>query len=344
MSRDESDASQAPAGRRLPTMRDLAAHVGVSRQLVSLVMRGAPGPSDESRRRILEAAEQIGYRPNASARLLRQSRTRLIGVHLQIENPFQARFVERLFLRAAEHGYRLVLGPLTVDRPTETVVAELIEDRVEALIAFNPTEGSPALESAMRMMPVVWLGEWTDAAVDNVHVDEREGLRLAVGHLADLGHARIAYAGGLGGRVGADRADAYRQAMDGAGLAPDVVETGFAEEDGAAAARALLARDRLPTALVCAGDQSAAGALAVLARAGVDVPAGISVVGFDDSSVAELSYHRLTTVHQDVDETVAAALGAVLARLDDPDRAPQRAATTAALVVRDTTAPPRVGA
>ncbi|MFI6698950.1 LacI family DNA-binding transcriptional regulator [Streptomyces sp. NPDC050509] len=328
-------------------MRDIADHVGVSRQLVSLVLRGVTGPSAESRDRILAAASELGYRPHASARLLRQNRTRLIGMVFQMRNPFQVRFVERLFVRAAEKGLGLALGAATVERPTDVVVAELMEERVEALVVFNPDPGSAALAEACDLVPVVWLGEWVQKPeVDNVHVDEVEGLRLAIEHLVGLGHRDIVYVGGLGGSVGRDRADAYRAAMMTFGLSDqiEVLPSGFSEEDGAAAAREMAARAGRPTAVVCCGDQCAAGVMAVFAQSRVQVPEDVSVIGFDDSYLSSLSYHRLTSVRQDVDATVEATLSSVLERIEGGDGPRRVIATATTLVVRDSTGPARTGA
>jgi DNA-binding LacI/PurR family transcriptional regulator len=153
------------------------------------------------------------------------------------------------------------------------------------------------------------------------------------------------YVGELDATLSRDRADAYRAAMTGAGLESriDVLPSGFSEEDGAAAARQIVARDQRPTAVVCCGDQCAVGVLAVFARSGVRVPEDISVVGFDDSYVASLSYHRLTTVHQDVEATVEATLDAVLARLEGDDGPRRVVATPTRLVVRESTGPARTG-
>lgn len=339
MAFNDEEPAIAGVAKRLPTMRDVANHVGMSRQLVSLVLRDAPGPSAESRERILAAAAELGYRPHTSARLLREGRTRLIGVVFSMRNPFQVRFTERLFNRAAAEGMGVALGPAGVDRPTESVVADLLAERVESLIVFNPQPDASALEDASHLVPVVQLGEWTDASfVDNIHVDEAGGLIQAVHHLHELGHERITHIGGRDGVVGKDRADAYRSAMHAEGLDAhlDVVEAGFGEEDGATAARELLQRTALPTAVICCGDQCAAGVLAVFARAGVDVPGRVSVVGFDDSYLANLSYHQLTSVHQDVDVTVDAAL-ALLA--DRRNGARRSIATPTTLVVRSSTGP-----
>ncbi|AEK45921.1 LacI family transcriptional regulator [Amycolatopsis mediterranei S699] len=327
-------------------MQDIADHLGVSRQLVSLVLRGVPGPSAESRERILGAATELGYRANASARLLRQNRTHLIGAVFQMRHPFQVRFVERLFVRAAEKGFGLALGPATVERSTDVVVAELMEQRVEALVAFNPDPTSDALAGAWQLVPVVWLGEWVPAPeVDNVHVDEIEGLRLAIEHLVKLGHRDIAYVGGLGGEVGRDRTNAYRGAMAESGLADriEVLSSDFSEEGGATVAREILGRSRRPTAVVCCGDQCAAGMLAVFARANFPVPGAISVIGFDDSYLASLSYHSLTSVRQDVEATVEATLTTVLKRLEGDDGPRRVSATRTRLVVRDSTGPAPTG-
>lgn len=333
--------TQRAGSDRMPTMQDVADHVGVSRQLVSLVLRGDPGPSRGSRERVLAAASELGYRPNSSARLLRQHRTRLIGTVFDMRNPFQVRFVERLFLGAAEHGYRLALGPRTAERPPHEVIDALLEERVDAIVAFNPGDSASDLIEASRRVPVVWLGEWADEPnIDNIHVDESHGLRLAVEHLAALGHREIAYLGGQSSNPGSDRARAYEEAMRFAGLedAIDIVPCDFEEEEGAAAARSVLAREHRPTALLCCGDQVASGALAVLARAHVDVPEEMSVIGFDDSPLACLSYHRLTSVHQDVEATVQATLDTVLSRLEGADEARRVIATPTSLTVRETTA------
>lgn len=339
---DDDDHSAVGTPSQLPTMGDVARHLGVSRQLVSLVMRDAPGPSASSRKRILAAADELGYRPNASARLLRQRRTRLIGAMFVLRNPFEVRFVERFVERATEEGFGVVLGAHSDERPTDVVVSDLMAQRVEALIAFNPDPASPALQDALERLPVVWLGEKSpEARADNVRVDEVTGLRFAVEHLVELGHRDIAYVGGYPGIVGRDRADAYRGAMASAGLGDrvEVISGDFGEEDGAAAAREIAARpvSERPTAILSCSDLSAVGLLAAFARAGVSVPDDVSVVGFDDSYVCALSYNDLTSVRQDVEATVEAALHTIVVRLAEPATAPHDVLTPTLLVMRGST-------
>ncbi|NQX29974.1 LacI family DNA-binding transcriptional regulator [Microbacteriaceae bacterium VKM Ac-2854] len=337
---EQSGPSAIAAESRPPTMKDVAIRAGVSRQLVSMALRDLPGPSERTRERVLAAAAEIGFSANASARLLRQSRSRLIGVLFVVGNAFEAPFVERILVRAKAAGYGVVLGPIGPERDTERVVTELRGHRIEALACFNPDPESPALVRAIAEMPVVWLGERSaDPRADAVHADDPEGLRLAVGHLVELGHREIVYVGGRDGLVGPDRAQAYRDAMTAAGLTDgiDVVDSGFAEEEAAAAARRLLARPQLPTAVIVCSDQGAAAVRAVFAGAGVDVPGDVSIVGFDDSAVAALSFNSLTSVRQDVEASVAATLAAIVARLADPNQQPTDRRTPATLTIRTST-------
>lgn len=339
-----ADRAPGPAPRALPTMSDVARRAGVSRQLVSLVLRDAPGPAPASRAAVLAAAAELGYRVNTSARLLRQGRTGRVGVLYVSGNSFQAACVEHLVEAAQADGLAAVLGPMTARRDTDAVVTDLLGHRVEALACFNPDPAAPALRQAVELLPVVWLGERVDdPAVDAVRSDDTTGLRLAVEHLVGLGHREVAFAGGLGRRAGPDRAAAYREAMTAAGLADhvDEVAVGFDEESGATAARRLLGRRHLPTAVVCAGDDVAAGLVAVLRLGGVRVPADVSVVGYDDSRAAALSYLDLTSVRQDPATTARTALDVAASRRARPSLPPRDVCTPVTLTVRGSTAPSR---
>jgi DNA-binding LacI/PurR family transcriptional regulator len=323
-------------------MRDVADHVGVSRQLVSLVLRDVPGPSPAARERILAAAAELGYRANASARLLRQKRTRLIGAIYMMRNPFESQLVEQLFARAAGREFGIVLGPITEGRSIEQVVDELIEQRVEGLVGFVPPEWNAYAERIGGTVPTVWLGGPAPEPHDNVHIDDEAGMKLAVDHLVGLGHRAIAHVRGEKS-AGFARADGYRLAMSRAGLADmiDVVGDGWGEEDGAGAAREFLARSELPTAVICSGDQVAAGLRAVLVAEGVRIPHDISVTGWDDSYIAALSYHQFTSIRQDLDATAEASIDAVLRRLADPERPRELILTPARLIERTSTGPVR---
>ena len=318
-------------------MSDVAKQAGVSRQLVSLVLRNAPGPSGESRERVLAAAAALGYRTNAPARLLRQKRTRLIGALYWMRNPFESHLVEELFERAPRRGFGLVLGPVTAERPVEIVAAELLEQRVEALIGFVPDDWTPPVD-AVTHVPIVYLGGPVPDA-DNVHIDNVTGMQVAIEHLAALGHRRIGHLRG-DGNAGRARTDAYQAAIRATGLEPEILGDGWGEEAGADLGRRLIAASSRPTAIMCSSDQSAAGLLAVLARGGIRVPEDLSVIGWDDSYVASLSYHNLTSVRQEIAATAEASLDLAIRRLDDPGAPFSTVLTPARLVVRSSTAAP----
>ena len=165
----------------------------------------------------------------------------------------------------------------------------------------------------------------------------------AVDHLASLGHERIVHVDGLRAPGAADRRRGYHAAMRRHGLSDraQVISGGPSEEDGVAAAESMLVDGKLPTAVLCYNDRSAVGFLDAMARAGVAVPADLSVVGYDDSQLARLSHVGLTSVAQDVDRMATLAVERAVARLDSADQEQTDSVLPPHLVVRRTTAPPR---
>jgi DNA-binding LacI/PurR family transcriptional regulator len=318
-------------------MGDIAAHVGVSRQLVSMILRNRPGPSEESRERVLKAAAELGYRVNESARLLRRKKTGLIGAFYSMRHPFESFVVERMLEIAPQRDYRLVLGPVTDWRSTDEAIGELLQQRVEAVVGFVTPGWEEVVVETRTMVPIVLMGGPTPG-VDNVHINDIEGMRAAVDHLVGLGHSRIAHLRGGTDAAGETRARAYDTAMRERGLTPEVLSEGWTEEDGVRAARMLLASSSRPTAVICASDIIASGLLAELARGGASVPGTLSVIGWDDSYVASLSYHSLTSVRQEVALTAEAGLELAVRRLTEPDADYREIRTPATLIVRASTA------
>lgn len=323
-------------------MKDVADKVGVSRQLVSLVLRELPGASSETRRRVREVAEELGYYPDASARVLRGHRSFQLGVLFTMHEPFEVDLVEALLTEAAAKGYSLVLGPLTESRSQRDVVAELLGQRIEGLIVLATDGGNAHISDLPARIPVVQLGgPRSDEPFDDVRVDDGIGIALLLEHLTGLGHSRITHVTGGTGPNAAERCEQYRGAMLAHGFEPDVVEAAYTEEAGSRAAVALLERDRLPTAIIAANDRCATGVLMTLVRRGVSVPRDVSVVGFDDSSVARLPFIQLTTVRHDPRRLAAQALDAISGRIESPaaERVTHRDAPE--LVVRHSTGPAR---
>ncbi len=345
------NVSEGVVGRR-PRLEDVAADVGVSTASVSLVLRGAPGPSAATRERVLEAAARLGYRPDRTASLLARRRSRLVGVMMDVRSPFHAELVEDLHEVAERLGYDVVLSTVTRSRDERRAVETLVDSRCEALVLLGPEASAADLAALDRQLPVVVVGRplvagpdgaggrADEPGVDVVRVADDDGVGLAVDHLADLGHAAITYLDGGPGTIAASRRAGYTAAMRRRGLAPATVAGERTGESGTRAARLLLDAGALPTAVVTFNDSAAVGLLDALSRAGVAVPGTVSVVGYDDSPLARLAHVELTTVSQNPPQQAAHALAAVVERLDEGRTGHREVVLPPRLVVRGTTGPP----
>lgn len=333
-------------GGRVPTMMDVAKAAGVSRALVSIVMRGAPGASEQTRAHVLAAAANLGYVPDARAQALRQRGKPSIGVVFQPSQTFQAAIVDRIYAATNGTDYSVVLSATTEAHDGDAALDLLVAYRCGALIALGTDQAEHAVKLAGRL-PLVVVARAIDAeGVDCVTSDDLAGMGQAVGHLVSLGHRRITYLESPFAGGNAERLRGYREAMASYCLADeiDVVTGGSLEEGGAAAAAALLERPELPTAIIGFNDNCAAGVQDIFVRRGVRIPEDISLVGFDDSEVAQVSYRQLTTIHQDIDALATAATQRAIDRMfgRQPENRIQVIPTT--LTLRSTTALPRSGA
>jgi DNA-binding LacI/PurR family transcriptional regulator len=332
-----------PGPNRRPTLADVAVRAGVSTALVSIVMRGVPGASADSRQRVLQAADELGYRPDTRARLLRSNHSRLLGVVYGVQHAFHGDLVSGLYQAADRIGYELALSAVTPARDEPRAVGSLLQDRCEALILLGPQAPTSYLASLAARLPVVVVARAVrHHSVDVVRTADDEGLRQAVDHLVALGHRRIAHIDGGRAPGAADRRRGYRQAMRRHGLDAEarILPGGLTEADGAAAARAVLntPAGQRPTALTVFNDRCATGVLDVLLRAGLTVPGDLSVVGYDDSRLARLAHVNLTTVAQDAEQLTTLAVTRAIDRLNATPVAHRELVIPPRLVVRGTTA------
>lgn len=329
----------SPQGFR-PRLEDVAARAGVSTATASLVLRNRPGPSAQTREAVLEAARALAYRPDRTASLLARRRSQLLGLSVDVGNPFHAELLEDIQACADRRGYDVVVSPLTRTRSERRAVEALLDFRCEALLLLGPAMGEAELAALGAALPVVAVGRRITAkGVDVVRAADDRGVALAVEHLVALGHREIAFADGPRGPIATLRRQGYRQAMRrlGCGDRLRIVAGGATEEAGMASARELAGTPA--TAVVAFNDRCALGVMDHLRREGR--PAGsVSIVGYDDSPVARLGTIDLTTVSQAPEAMADAAVAAAVERLEGSRSAPVDVVLDPHLVVRGTTGPP----
>jgi DNA-binding LacI/PurR family transcriptional regulator len=297
---------------------------------------------------VLEAARVLGYRADRTASLLARRRSGLFGLLVDVHSAFHAELVEHVHTAAERAGYDVVLSTTTRTRPEARAVETLLDFRCEALVLLGPEASAAALEELDRTVPVVVVGRRVrPVLVDVVRSADDRGVALAVDHLVALGHTDIAFVDGGRGTIAGDRRRGYREAMRRHGLADRVrvVPGDHTESGGARAARELVAQGRsASTAVLTSNDRAALGLMDVLIRSGVRVPQDVSVVGYDDSSLAQLAHVDLTSVNQDAQQQAEGAVQAAIERVEGQRAQARELVLEPRLVVRGTSAGVRAGA
>ncbi len=302
-----------------PRATDVAAAVGVSQTTVSLVLNGRSGHvSEATREKVLAAAASMGYHLNAPARHLASGVTHTLGLVVRqtseqmAGDAFLGATLRGLSAVAREAGYRVVVEPIG---DADGGYGGLVRSgQVDALVVSGPrTDDDELARLAHEGFPIVVHGTRVDLDVPSVDIDNREGARMAVRHLVEAGHRRIAcVVFDLAYAAACERLAGYEEALREAGIEPDprlIAETRYRAASAREVAARLIEREEF-TAVFAAADLTAAGVLGALRGADCRVPEDVSIVGFDDIPLAEFLDPPLTTIR-----VPAVAIGEAVGRV-----------------------------
>jgi DNA-binding LacI/PurR family transcriptional regulator len=314
------------------TSAEVARVAGVSRSAVSRAFTPGASVAPETRQRVLDAAATLGYRPNAIARSLNTRRSGIIGLLVtEVANPFYALLLEALGRALQARGLVPLLFVAPAADATDELLPRLLSYQVDGVVVASATLAShSAARCAAARTPVVLLDRRAGRGAGPQGVvgsDNAGGGQLVAEFFADAGHRRTAFLAGLEDTsTSQERERGFRRGLARRGLDPPLRAVGgFTYAGGRAAARALLAGPHRPEAVFCANDEMALGLMDTARRDfGLRIPQDLSVVGFDDTPWAALDAYALTTVAQDVPGLAEAAVAAVLALAERPDRPVRR--------------------
>jgi LacI family transcriptional regulator len=330
-----------------PTMKDVAALAGVSIQTVSFVVNHNPIITPETRQRVVDAIQQLGYTPDASARSLRSGRSRVLGLLIpDVHNPHFWAILDGAEQEARLHGYSLILATTSMQRERERQAFDALAsqhlDGLILLFTYPEDFTNDIARLRLKRLPVVVDGAMF-SDVDRVWFHYRAAARELMDHLFSLGHRRIAFIQGVGRQdylAGKDRTDTYHQKMEEQGIPAAeriVFPCGNTLEDGFTTANQILDLYPRPTAIVGMNDLMAYGAMQAALQRGLQVPEEVSIAGFDDDAMFRVLAKPLTTGSVDGAAFGVQAVQLILRRLQNPEQPPQKAHVASHLVVRQST-------
>jgi len=328
-----------------PSSKSVAAELGVSVATISRVLTRPDLVNRETRDRVLQGIERLGYRPNLIARDLRRGQTRTVLVVVPKLSAFFLEILRGTEQAAEELGFAVLMGNTKGDiRRTITYFDQVASRRADGIILLTGVLPPGAETAAANLPPLVLAAEsLKESNLPAVAIDHAGGAEEAVRHLIGLGHRRIAHIAGpdhvLSSRA---RANGYRKALRAARLAFDesLVQRGdFTVESGEKMLRVLMHQKPTPTAVFCANDEMALGAIRALKSLGFSVPQDVSVVGFDDQEFAELYDPPLSTVHIPRFDIGYQSM-MLLRDIVTPQRSVRSTVLPTRLIIRATSAPP----
>jgi len=333
------------------TILDVARKAGVSKATVSRALNGKVVVSEEVKARIFQAIEETGYRPNLLARKLATSKSNSVGLVITnglYNGPFFSAMIYQAATCSEDHQRQLILADGKHSEEDErNAINFLLELRCEAIMIYPKYLSVDELDDIIdrNSVPIVVINrELKRNRSNSVFVDHHRCSRQMVEHLLAQGHRTIAFvAGGEGSPTGDSRLAGYREALKDAGITPDeslIVRGSWSTESGYEAGCALLKQRRDMTCILAANDDMAIGVTKAMTDHGFQVPADISVAGFDDSIIGRYFTPTLTTVHIPMDEMISDAVQILLSPHSDPENAPLTL-HEGSLIIRESVAAPK---
>lgn len=331
-----------------PTLEDVARLAGVSYQTVSRVINNMPNVAPYTLEKVRKAIEELNYRPNRAARSLVTGRSH--AIHVLVCDKYNVRTIPSMEEAAYTEGYQLRLTTLheTYSVPElRQKLSEIIASQVDGLLLVMPWRGTSYAEllKIAAGTPVVIVGCSMGYETNSVLIDQEYGMKQVVQHLLELGHRQFAEISGTVDKYedARIRHEVLRELLGANGLKPVWSAGGnFTMDVGYEITRRMLAdREKSPfTALVCANDETALGAIHAIHEVGLRVPQDISVTGFDDMDFSRHCTPPLTTVQQDYRSLGINAVQHLLSLIENPRSAPHQRIIFSKLIVRESTAPP----
>jgi DNA-binding LacI/PurR family transcriptional regulator len=332
-------------------IRTIARAANVSIATVSRVMNNVPTVNPEIAKRVWVVIDELDYFPNTQARALVSGRSKIFGLIVsEITNPFFPELIQGFEDIAVAHGYEILVSSTNHEpKRMSHCIRRMLERKVDGVAVMTFGIEEPLLDQlAKRKVPLVFIDLGPNRpGISLLKVDYHHGILQGVQHLAALGHKDIAFISGpLTLHSAQSRRSAFSASLKECGITPDpawIVEGDHTMEGGIASMERLLAAKKIPTAVMCSNDMTAIGVLHQLYRAGLRVPDDLSVIGFDDIHIAEVTIPPLTTVQMSRFELARAAVTALRAHVEQPENpSPKREHNIQTdLIVRESTGVPR---
>ena len=335
------------SGRRITSV-EVAERAGVSQSAVSRVFTPGASVSPAMKRRVLEAADALGYRPNVLARSLITGRTRMIGLAVAyLDNQFYPEAIERLSRALQDEGYHILIFMIPNDEEEAArTIQELMDYQVDGLVmASVAVSNTLAQRCADAGIPVVLFNRGQDdSRLSQVTSDNRAGGRKVAEFLLAGGHRRIAHISGWSGATtGRDRSSGFRDGLATGGQSVVAEAAGMYDRETAmAATRQMFAGRDHPDAVFVGNDHMAFAVMDVLrGELGLSVPDDVSVVGYDDTAVASWAAYDLATIRQPANRMVAETVATIMSRIANPDEKPKKIEIDGSLIVRGSARVPK---